>query len=187
MLRVRAASPCSIWRRTDYEGYVGFISSDYREWPISRFGRAGARETALWPAGTFSQAYDANRRAATERVIDADTVAACVPELKANCNSWGLEARQTLLVSVPLLLTMDPRETRAREKIPAYSPADRAGRRHSSALGIEITFAREGRAGTWDDQDERHEEVIWPYACSAARENQAAVCKAPILLVLMRG
>jgi hypothetical protein len=36
---------------------------------------ASACETALWPAGTFSQAYDANRRAAIDGVIEADPVA----------------------------------------------------------------------------------------------------------------
>jgi hypothetical protein len=35
-----------------------------------------ACETALWPAGTFLRACDANRRAALEDVIEADPVAA---------------------------------------------------------------------------------------------------------------
>jgi hypothetical protein len=39
---------------------------------------AGACETALWPAGTFARAYEANRRAAIESMIDADPVASCV-------------------------------------------------------------------------------------------------------------
>jgi hypothetical protein len=40
---------------------------------------AAACETALWPPGTFGRAYDANRRAAIECIIDADPIAACVP------------------------------------------------------------------------------------------------------------
>jgi hypothetical protein len=44
---------------------------------------SAACETALWPAGTFLRAYDANRRAALEDMIEADPVAACVRELMA--------------------------------------------------------------------------------------------------------
>src|SRR5262245_60852252 len=42
---------------------------------------ATACETAFWPAGTFTQAYQANRRAAIEDLVDADPVAAwvCLP------------------------------------------------------------------------------------------------------------
>src|SRR5262249_59931850 len=39
---------------------------------------ATACEPALWPAGTFARAYDANRRAAVEGIIEADPVAVCV-------------------------------------------------------------------------------------------------------------
>jgi hypothetical protein len=42
---------------------------------------ATACETVLWPAGTFSRAYTANRTAAIERIIDADPIAASVREL----------------------------------------------------------------------------------------------------------
>src|ERR1700722_9490688 len=35
---------------------------------------ATACETVLWPAGTFTRAYDENRRAAIEGVIEADLV-----------------------------------------------------------------------------------------------------------------
>src|SRR5207342_2980721 len=42
---------------------------------------ATARESALWPAGTFTRAYTANRSAAIEGIIDADPVATCVREL----------------------------------------------------------------------------------------------------------
>src|SRR5437660_9849065 len=44
---------------------------------------AAACETALWPAGTFSGAYAANRRAAIEGIVEADPVAACVRGLMA--------------------------------------------------------------------------------------------------------
>lgn len=49
---------------------------------------AMACETAFWPAGTFSRAYDANRRAAVESVIDKDPVAACVREIMAERRTW---------------------------------------------------------------------------------------------------
>jgi hypothetical protein len=42
---------------------------------------ATACERALWPAGTFTRAYAANRKAAIEGIIDADPIAACVQEL----------------------------------------------------------------------------------------------------------
>jgi hypothetical protein len=49
---------------------------------------AAACEPALWPAGTFARAYEANRRAAIECIIDADPVAACVREIMAERSSW---------------------------------------------------------------------------------------------------
>jgi hypothetical protein len=42
---------------------------------------ATACETAFSPPGTFARAYEANRRAAVETVIDADPVAACVRDI----------------------------------------------------------------------------------------------------------
>jgi hypothetical protein len=48
---------------------------------------ATACETALWPAGTFACAYDANRKAAIEDAIEADPVAAYVRELMAERSS----------------------------------------------------------------------------------------------------
>jgi hypothetical protein len=44
---------------------------------------AAACESAHWPTGTFARAYEANRRAAVEGVIEADPVAAGVRELTA--------------------------------------------------------------------------------------------------------
>ncbi len=44
---------------------------------------SAACETALWPAGTFLRAFDANRRAALEDMIESDPVAARVRELMA--------------------------------------------------------------------------------------------------------
>ena len=57
---------------------------------------ATACETALWPAGTFARAYEANRRAAIEDAIDADPVAACVREIMAERSSWTGSAADLL-------------------------------------------------------------------------------------------
>jgi hypothetical protein len=45
-------------------------------------------ETVLWPAGTFTRAYAANRRAAIESVIDADPVASRVRDIMADRHIW---------------------------------------------------------------------------------------------------
>ena len=58
---------------------------------------ATACETAFWPAGTFTQAYQANRRAAIESVIDTDPVAACVREIMADRRSWTGSASDLLI------------------------------------------------------------------------------------------
>src|SRR5262249_35548565 len=47
-----------------------------------------ACETAIWPWGTFGRAYEANRRAVIEGIIDVDPVAACVREIMAERSSW---------------------------------------------------------------------------------------------------
>ena len=50
--------------------------------------RATACETALWPAGTFAQAYEANRRVAVESMIDGDPVASSVREIMTQRKTW---------------------------------------------------------------------------------------------------
>jgi hypothetical protein len=57
---------------------------------------SAACETALRPAGTFGRAYEANRRAAIEGIIDADPVAARVREIMAERNSWTGSAADLL-------------------------------------------------------------------------------------------
>ena len=58
--------------------------------PLADFALwATACGTALWPAGTFTRAYDANRQAAVEGIIEADPVAVCVRKLMAERGSWG--------------------------------------------------------------------------------------------------
>jgi hypothetical protein len=66
---------------------------------------ATACETALWPAGTFACAYEANRNVAIEIAIDADPVAACVREIMANRSTWTGSAAELLRAATDLPVT----------------------------------------------------------------------------------
>ena len=108
---------------------------------------ATACETAFWPAGTFTRAYQANRRAAIEDLIDADPVAAWVRQ--ANRSTWTGSASDLLRAGAALAGPRLPSGTAAWPK----SPRELAGRLRRAqtflrALGIHIAFGREGRAGT---------------------------------------
>jgi hypothetical protein len=110
---------------------------------------ATACETAFWPAGTFLRAYEANRRAAIETVIEADPVAARVRDIMAIQTAWSGNASDLLRIGA------DPAEQGMSLKDPAWpkSPRALAGRLRRAqtalrTLGIEIAFGREGRAGT---------------------------------------
>jgi hypothetical protein len=108
---------------------------------------ATACETALWPAGTFAQAYEANRRAAVESIIDADPVASCVREIIAQRKTWTGTAAE--LLSFGLGYPGDRFSGRSWPKNPR-SLAGRLRRAQTPLrlLGIEILFSREGKAGT---------------------------------------
>jgi hypothetical protein len=108
---------------------------------------ATACETALWPAGTFARAYTANRRLAIERIIDTDPVAACVRKLMSDRGSWTGSAADLLRISVARSnqtgdITGFPKNPRA------IAGHLRRAQTFLRALGIEITFSREGRAGS---------------------------------------
>jgi hypothetical protein len=109
---------------------------------------ATACETALWPAGTFTRAYAANRRAAIEGIIDADPVAACVLEFMSDRSSWTGSATDLLRIS----LERNERVLGAGAGWPknARVLAGHLRRAQTSllALGVEIIFSREGRAGS---------------------------------------
>jgi hypothetical protein len=47
-----------------------------------------ACEPALWPAGTFTRAYAANRRAAIESIMEADPIATCLRTIMADRTMW---------------------------------------------------------------------------------------------------
>src|SRR5215472_16961268 len=57
---------------------------------------AAACETAFWPAGTFARAYQANRRAAIEDLIDVDPVATRIRQMMANRSRWTGSAADLL-------------------------------------------------------------------------------------------
>ena len=59
---------------------------------------ATACETALWPAGTFTRAYTANRKAAIEGIIDAHPISACVREFMSERSSWTGSAADLLRI-----------------------------------------------------------------------------------------
>jgi hypothetical protein len=108
-----------------------------------------ACETAFSPAGTFAWAYQANRRAAIDDLIDADPVAARVRKLMANRSMWTGSASELLsagadladhtLSSVSAAWPKNPRELAGRL---------RRAQTFLRVLGIHIAFSREGRAGT---------------------------------------
>ena len=91
---------------------------------------ATACETALWPAGTFTRAYDANRKAAIEEVIESDPVAVCVRKLMAERGSWAGTASELLRAANDVRTTA---RARAGQKIPALSRGGYVGRRPSFA------------------------------------------------------
>jgi hypothetical protein len=108
---------------------------------------ATACETALWPAGTFTRAYTANRKTAIECVIDADPIAACVRDFMGERSSWTGSAADLLRVGVERSghtngTTSWPKNPRA------LAGHLRRVQTSLRTLGIEITFSREGRAGS---------------------------------------
>jgi hypothetical protein len=110
---------------------------------------AAACETALWPAGTIAHTFAANRRAMIEGLIDADPVAACVRDMMANRNQWAGTASDFLLAADKL----QRQETTIRRPDFPRTPRALAGRLRRAqtslrAVGIDIAFHREGRAGS---------------------------------------
>jgi hypothetical protein len=107
---------------------------------------ATACETALWPAGTLSCAYKANRKAAFEAIMDADPIATCVRQLMSERSSWVGTAADLLQVSLERTRRISdgagwPKNPRA------LAGHLRRAQTILRTLGIEITFSREGREG----------------------------------------
>jgi hypothetical protein len=109
---------------------------------------ATACETALWPSGTFVRCYETNRRTSIEDVVDADPVAACVREIMATRSSWTGSATDLLRAGAGVTDDGMPRANAGWPK----DPRTLAGRLRRAqtflrAVGIDIAFGREGRAG----------------------------------------
>ena len=107
---------------------------------------ATACETAMWPTGTFTRAYAANREAAIESIIDADPIAALVRELMSRRSLWTGSAADLLRVSLEQTGQISNGAPWLK------NPRVLAGhlRRAQTSLrarGIDIVFNREGRAG----------------------------------------
>jgi hypothetical protein len=109
---------------------------------------ASACETALWPAATFARAYAANRRAVIEGIIDADPVTACVREIMAQPSSWT-ESAGDLLRAVDFAGDGVWKRSAGWPRTPrALAGRLRRAQTFLRTQGIEVIFAREGRAGT---------------------------------------
>jgi len=110
---------------------------------------ATACETAFWPTGTFARAYQANRRAAIEDLIDVDPLAAGIRQIMANRSTWTGNASDLLRAGADLSDPGLPSGAPAWPKHPrALAGRLRRAQPFLRALGIQIVFSREGRAGT---------------------------------------
>ena len=110
---------------------------------------ATACETTFWPSGTFVRAYDENRKAAIEGVVEADPVADHVREMMAKATTWTGSASDLYRIGAG----RSPDGCSASSSGWPKSPRALAGRLRRvqtslRALGIEISFSREGRGGT---------------------------------------
>jgi hypothetical protein len=109
---------------------------------------ATACETAFWPAGTFVRAYQANRRAAVEDLIEADPVAARAREIMATRQTWTGNASDLLHTGADSVGCGISNGATGWPKNPrALAGRLRRAQTFLRGLGIEITFSREGRAG----------------------------------------
>jgi hypothetical protein len=106
---------------------------------------ATACEPALCPPGTFARAYDTNRRAAVEGIIEADPVALCVRALMAERSSWAGTASDLLLAATGLAGT---KASNWPQNPAALAARLRRAQTFLRVLGIELSFTRERRAGT---------------------------------------
>jgi hypothetical protein len=109
---------------------------------------ATACERAFCPAGGFLHAYEVNRRSAVEDIVEADPIAACIQDLMAVRSTWSGSASDLLRVAAPARHRAS-RTDAGRPKSPrALAGRLRRAQTPLRALGIEMTFGREGRAGT---------------------------------------
>jgi hypothetical protein len=109
---------------------------------------ATACETAFWPPDTVLRAYDANRRAAIEGVIEADPVAAFVREIMAERCTWAGRASDLLRTRIATDEDVPDRTADWPRNPRALAGRLRRCQTFLRTVGIEIAFSREGRTGS---------------------------------------
>jgi hypothetical protein len=110
---------------------------------------ATASETAFCRSGDFLHAYRANCRAAIEDVVEADSVAAQVRDIMRERSTWAGTASDLLRFGTDFGGNAPSRRSAEWPKSPrALAGRLRRAQTPLRALGIEIAFGREGRAGT---------------------------------------
>jgi hypothetical protein len=135
---------------------------------------AAACETALWPPGTFGRAYEANRKSAIEGIIDADPVAACVLEVMNDRASWVGSAADLLRAGAQRSNDGTRRGSDGWPKTPrALAGRLRRAQTFLRAMGIDIAFSREGRAGSRIIRMLRTEDCV--STVSSIRDRRAGV------------
>jgi hypothetical protein len=109
---------------------------------------ATACETAFWPPGTFLRAYNANRRAAIEGVIEADPVAAFVREIMAVRSTWAGRASDLLRARIAASEEVADITGGWPRNPPALAGRLRRCQTLLRAVRIDVAFSREGRTGS---------------------------------------
>jgi hypothetical protein len=109
---------------------------------------ATACETAFWPPGTFARAYQANRRAAIEDLIDADPLATRVREIMAHRRTWAGTASDLLRAGAASAGIGLSNGSSWPKNPQALAGRLRRAQTFLRTLGIEMSFRREGHAGT---------------------------------------
>jgi len=109
---------------------------------------ATACETALWPAGTFDNAYSGNRDEAVDNIIESDPVGAAISSMMTGRTEWTGTATDLLGA-----LDDEVGEKAAKAKTWPSSARALSGRLRRAAtflrkVGIDVSFDRRGRART---------------------------------------
>jgi hypothetical protein len=125
---------------------TGSVSSDQLPRMADFALWARACETGLWPAGTFNRAYSNNRMAAIRSIIDADPIATFVRELMSERTFWAGCAADLLRVGVHRA-SQSSYSLNWPKNGSALAGRLRRAQTFLKAIGIDIAFSREGRAG----------------------------------------
>lgn len=114
--------------------------ADFAKW-------ATACETAFWPTGSFTAAYDGNQQKAVADVLEADLIANAVSQFMADRTEW--EGTASDLLSV-LSDAVGDRAARSRgwpDSARALSGQLRRAATFLRKTGIEVEFIRQGHPG----------------------------------------